>query len=137
MPYGLGATVTTMGRQRLSVEFRNGEKRVESETTFSWSSPYVLCVHTTVDPEGLAMSVHSTYTGHPELRTLGRHLLLGPVGQPPRYRDSPAAAEFGDGLQAPVCVYEHCQQVLELLSDHGRQFTCHIADRDLTPLAPR
>jgi hypothetical protein len=74
------------------------------------------------------------YTGHPELPTLARHLLLGPVGQPARYHEDPPTQAAGDGVRAEVCVYEHCQQVLELLQAEGLEFTCQIADRDLTLL---
>jgi hypothetical protein len=121
-----------MERKMLPITFLENGASVESETTFSWSSPYVFCVHTTIDPAGLALSVHSTYTGHPELPTLARHLLLGPVGQPARYHEDPPAQGSEDGLRARVCVYEHCQQMLELLQAHGLQFRCQIADRDLT-----
>jgi hypothetical protein len=127
-----------MGREMLSVTFlTEGEGPVESETTFAWSSPYVLSVHTTIEPARLAVSVHSSYIGHPELPTLSRHLLLGPAGHSARYRDGPSAHASDAGLQGSACVFEHCQQILELLRDHGLKLTCEIADRDLTPLTHR
>jgi hypothetical protein len=114
-----------------------GEDAFESETTFSWSSPYVLCVHTTLDPAGLAASVHSIYTGHPELPTLARHLLLGPVGHPARYEDERSSEDTVGGLEAHACLLEHCQQVLELLRAHGLSLRCVIAHSDIKPLTAR
>ena len=80
----------------------------------------MLVLQTVMPQQGLALELHSTFVGHAGVRTRATHLLLGPVGQPPRV----VTREDELGIVDPVfrpdsCVYAHCHELTCLLAEHG------------------
>ncbi|MGI8559661.1 MAG: hypothetical protein ACR2ND_15395 [Solirubrobacteraceae bacterium] len=93
---------------------------VGSETTCTWAGAHVLTVHSVIPRSDLALELHSTFVGHPKLRTHVVHLRLGPPGHDPRI----TSADSDDGQLEPTydpraCAYEHAQRLLEILSELG------------------
>jgi hypothetical protein len=91
-----------------------------SETTYSWAGAHVLTLHTVIPRADLALELHSTFVGHPGLRTHVAHLRCGPPGHEP----SLTSADIDDAELEPTyapraCAYEHAQRLIELLSDLG------------------
>ena len=105
---------------RLPITFTLSGEPVESVTRLVRSGPYVLVLQTVMPQRGLAVELHSTFVGHAGVRTRTTHLLLGPVGQPPRV----VTRKDDSGIIDPVCrpdscLYAHCHELLDLLAEHG------------------
>lgn len=81
---------------------------------------YVLTVHTVIPKADLALELHSTFIGHPRVRTHVVHLKLGPLGHEPAL----TSADVDEAQLEPThdprgCAYEHAQRLIEILSDLG------------------
>ena len=111
-------------RSRLSITFTLDGESVESVTHLVRSGPYVLVLQTVMPQRGLAVELHSTFVGHNSVPTHATHLLLGPVGQPPRVITRDDASGILDAVNRPdSCVYAHCHELIDLLADHGLRVT--------------
>ncbi|MGI8557003.1 MAG: hypothetical protein ACR2ND_01630, partial [Solirubrobacteraceae bacterium] len=107
-------------RPRIDLDLTIDGASAESETTCSWAGAHVLTVHTSVPRADLALELHSTFVGHPGLRTHVVHLRLGPPGHEPAL----VAADVDEAQLEPTyapraCAYEHAQRLIEILSDLG------------------
>jgi hypothetical protein len=111
-------------RDRVSITFTLDGERVESVTDLVRSGPYVLVLQTVMPQRGLAVELHSTFVGHHAVRTHASHLLLGPVGQPPRVITRDDASDIIDPVNQPdSCVYVHCHELIGLLAERGLDVT--------------
>ena len=91
---------------------------VESETTCSWGGAHVLTVHTVIPRADLALELHSTFVGHPGLRTHVVHLRLGPPGHEPELTSADVDERSFEPTHSPrACTYEHAQRLIEVLRD--------------------
>ena len=105
---------------RLPVTFRLNDEPVESVTVLVRLGLYVLVLQTVMPQRGLAVELHSTFVGHSAVRTRATHLLLGPVGQPPRVSARHDASGIVDPVNRPdSCVYAHCHELIGLLAERG------------------
>lgn len=124
-----------MRRRRLAITFTLDGEPVKSVTNLVRSGPYVLAIQTVIPQPGLAVELHSTFVGHSAARTHATHLLLGPVGRPPRV----TTRDDGSGVIDPVtrpdsCVYVHCHELIELLADRGLDLTIDSLPAEPVPL---
>jgi hypothetical protein len=95
---------------------------VESETTCSWAGAHVLTIHTVIPGSHLALELHSTFVGHPGVRTHVVHLVLGPPGLAARISTVVHDADGVEPTYAPrACAYEHAQRLIEVLFELGRR----------------
>ena len=93
---------------------------VVSETTCTWAGAHVLTVHTVIPRPDLAFELHSTFVGHPGVRTQVVHLRLGPAGHEPEITSTDADDAQLEPTYAPrACAYEHAQRLIEILADLG------------------
>jgi len=109
-------------RPRIDLDLTIGGAPACSETTYTWAGAHVLTLHTVIPRPDLALELHSTFVGHPRLRTHVVHLRLGPVGHEP----SLTSADLDDAQLEPTyapraCAYEHAQRLIEVLSDLGHR----------------
>lgn len=121
---------------RLPITFTLCGEPVESDTHLVRSGPYVLVLQTVMPQLGLAVELHSTFVGHNAVPTRVTHLLLGPVGRPPRV----IAREDDSGVIDPVdrpdsCVYAHCHELIGLLADRGLDMAVDRLSTEPVPLA--
>jgi hypothetical protein len=80
----------------------------------------VLVLQTVMSQSGLAVEPHSTFVGHGAVPTQATHLLLGPVGRPPRVVTREDASGIVDPVNRPdSCVYAHCHELIDLLAERG------------------
>jgi hypothetical protein len=117
---GGGTVRRVRSRPRIDFELVIDGVSAGSETTCSWGGAHVLTVHTVIPRADLALELHSTFVGHPGLRTHVAHLRLGPPGCEP----SLTSADIDDTEPEPTlapraCAYEHAQRLIEVLSDLG------------------
>ena len=126
-----------MSRRQLAITFALDGEPLESVTHLVRSSPYVLVIHTVMPQRGLAIELHSTFVGHPAARTHAAHLLLGPVGHPPRLttRDDGPGILIDPVNRPDSCVYEHCHELIELLAGRGLDLTVDRLPTQPVPLA--
>lgn len=116
-----GGTVRCVdARPPIDLELTIDADPVVSETTCTWAGAHVLTVHTVIPRPDLALELHSTFVGHPGLRTQVVHLRLGPPGHEPTI----TSAEVDDAELEPTyapraCAYEHAQRLIEILSGLG------------------
>jgi len=120
---------------RLAITFTLDDRPVESVTHLVRPGPYVLVLQTVMPQRGLAAELHSTFVGHTAATTHATHLLLGPVGQPPRV----VARDDDSGIIDPVnrpdsCVYAHCHELTDLLADRGLGLAVECLPARLVPL---
>jgi hypothetical protein len=95
-------------------------QRVESETTCTWAGAHILAVHTVIPRSDLAFELHSTFVGHPGVRTHVVHLRLGPPGHEPEITSTDADDAQLEPTYAPrACAYEHAQRLIEILAGLG------------------
>jgi hypothetical protein len=81
-----------------------------SETTCTWAGAHVLTVHTVIPR--FAFELHSTFVGHPGVRTQVVHLRLGPPGHEPEITSTDADDAQLEPTYAPrACAYEHAQRL--------------------------
>ena len=107
-------------RGRLPITFTLDGEPVESVTYLVRSGLYVLVLQTVMPQPGLAVELHSTFVGHRAVRMQATHLLLGPVGQPPRVITRDDALGIVDPVNRPdSCVYAHCHELIGLLAERG------------------
>jgi hypothetical protein len=107
-------------RPRIDLDLATEGAPVESETTCTWAGAHVLTIHTVVPRPDLALELHSTFVGHPGLRTHVVHLLLGPPGYEPALTSSDVADTQLEPTYAPrACAYEHAQRLIEVLNELG------------------
>lgn len=105
---------------RLPITFTLDGQAVESVTDLVRPCPYVLVLQTVMPQRGLAVELHSTFMGHSSVRTQATHLLLGPIGHPPRVLTRDDSSDIVDPVCRPdSCVYAHCHELVDLLADHG------------------
>jgi hypothetical protein len=115
------ATVRSVrSRPRIHLDLTIGGAPAYSETTYTWAGAHVLTLHTVIPRPDLALELHSTFVGHPGLRTHVVHLRLGPAGHEPLL----ASADLDDAQLEPTyapraCAYEHAQRLIAVLSDLG------------------
>lgn len=121
---------------RLSITFRLDDEPVESVTHLVRSGPYVLVLQTVMPQRGLAVELHSTFVGHNTVRTHATHLLLGPVGRPPRLIARDDASGIIDPLSRPdSCVYAHCHELIGLLAERDLDLTVGLLPTQPIPLS--
>jgi hypothetical protein len=121
MAYGASGTVWGVSeRPVIDLELRLDGKPVESETTCTWGGPHVLVVHTVIPRGDLALELHSTFVGHPDIDTHVTHLVLGPPGRAPELISSDHD-ELDPMLSPRGCVYEHAQRLIEVLDELGHR----------------
>ena len=107
-------------RGRLPITFTLDGEPIKSVTDLVRSGPYVLVLQTVMPQSGLAVELHSTFVGQGAVRTHATHLLLGPVGQPPRVITRDDALGIVDPVNRPdSCVYAHCHELIGLLAERG------------------
>jgi hypothetical protein len=112
-------------RPRLDLDLTIDGAPAESETTCTWAGAHVLTVHTVIPQPDLAVELHSTFVGHPGIRTHVSHLRLGPIGHEPSITS--ADDEHLEPTYAPrACAYEHAQRLIEILSDLGRHAAVNV-----------
>jgi hypothetical protein len=114
-------------RPRIDLDLTIGGAPAYSETTYTWAGAHVLTLHTVIPRADLALELHSTFVGHPRVRTHVVHLRLGPAG----YEPSLTHADLDDGQLEPTyapraCAYEHAQRLIEVLSDLGHCATVNV-----------
>lgn len=107
-------------RPLIDLELTIDAEPVVSETTCTWAGAHILTVHTVIPRSDLALELHSTFVGHPGLRTHVVHLRLGPPGDEPTI----SSADVDDAQLEPTfapraCAYEHAQQLIEILVGLG------------------
>jgi hypothetical protein len=107
-------------RPAIDLELRLDGQPVESETTCTWAGAYVLAVHTVIPRADLALELHSTFVGHPDVETHVAHLVLGPPGSSPELTSSDHA-QLDPMLSPRGCVYEHAQRLIEVLDELGHR----------------
>ncbi len=105
-----------------------------SQTRFTSAGAWVLTIASTLPgPDGPAVELHSTYVGHPGLRTRATHLQLGPD----THQSSLLAAEHNDHAHPEDCLvlyrprelaYDHAHRLLELLKQLGHAATVTVPD---------
>jgi hypothetical protein len=116
-------------RELIELELTLDGQPVQSETRYTWAGAYVLSVHTVIPQAGLAVELHSTFVGHPGVDTHATHLLLGPAGSAPSIRCGAHEHEHLDPVFQPrACVYEHAQQLIEQLAEHGHRAGVTVPD---------
>ena len=107
-------------RDRLAIAFTLDGEPVESTTLLVRVGPYVLVLQTVMPQSGLALELHSTFVGHNGVSTHANHLLLGPVGHPPRVIARDDDWRVIDPVSRPdSCVYAHCHELIGLLAERG------------------
>lgn len=109
-------------------------RNAPSETHFTRAGAWVLTIATTLPgPEGPVVELHSTYTGHPGLRTRSTHLQLGPASQ----HADVLSVEHRDDARAEDCLvlfrprelaYDHAHRLLELLQQLGELASVEIPE---------
>ena len=114
-------------RPRIDLDLTIGGAPAWSETTYTWAGAHVLTLHTVLPRPDLALELHSTFVGHPRLRTHVVHLRLGPAGHEP----SLTSADLDDAQLEPTyapraCAYEHAQRLIEVLSDLGHAAVVNV-----------
>ena len=117
---GGGTVQSVRPRPPIDLDLTIDGGAVDGETTCSWGGAHVLTIHTVIPRADLALELHSTFVGHPGLRTHVVHLRLGPPGHEP----SLTTVDADDGELEPTyaarsCAYEHAQRLIEVLSDLG------------------
>ena len=111
-------------RGRLPITFTLDGEPVESTTHLVRSGPYVLVLQTVMPRRGLAVELHSTFVGHSAMPTHATHLLLGPVGRHPHLVTRNDALGIVDPVNRPdSCVYAHCHELIDLLTERGLAVT--------------
>jgi hypothetical protein len=121
LAYGASGTVWGVAeRPVIDLELRLDGQPVESETTCTWAGAYVLVVHTVLPRPDLALELHSTFVGHPDVETHVAHLVLGPPGRAPEL-NSADHGELDPMLSPRGCVYEHAQHLIEVLHELGHR----------------
>ncbi len=112
----------------------------KSETRFTRAGAWVLTIASTLPgPDGPVVELHSTYVGHPGLRTRATHLQLGPdCGQ-----SALLSAEHADDRQPEDCLvlfrprdlaYDHAHRLLELLQQLGHTASVDIPEHAFNAL---
>jgi hypothetical protein len=125
-----GGTVHSMRpRPAIDLDLTVDGAPVDSETTCSWGGAHVLTIHTVIPGADLALELHSTFVGHPGLRTHVVHLRLGPPGREPSLTTVDADdGEFEPTYAARACAYEHAQRLIEVLSEFGHFAAINVPD---------
>lgn len=104
---------------------------VRSHSRATSIGPYVLVLDTVL-PER-AIELHSTYTGHPSVKTISSHLPLAPD-----IHESFAVEHDHD--QLPViharrrCLYDHLHQLQDLLDRAGLQASIPLDEEAIAAL---
>jgi len=93
-------------RPSIDLELSIDAEPVVSETTCTWAGAHVLTVHTVVPRSDLALELHSTFVGHPGLRTQVVHLRLGPPGHEP----TSTSSEVDEAQLEPTYAPNHFAQ---------------------------
>ena len=107
-------------RPTIDLKLTIDARPVVSETTCTWAGAHVLTVHTVIPRSDLALELHSTFVGHPGVRTQVVHLRLGPPGHEPEITSTDADDAQLEPTYAPrACAYEHAQRLIEILADLG------------------
>jgi hypothetical protein len=102
---------------------------VSSETVCQWAGAYVLVIATTLPEPGLAIEVHSTFVGHPDVSTCATHLRLGPIGQPPfTIVAEHEHTEMNPKTRPRECAYEHAEILLQTLNSLDYQAAIDVPD---------
>ena len=121
---------------RLLITFSLNNEPVESVTHSVRPGPYVLVLQTVMPQRGLAVELHSTFVGHNDASTHAAHLLLGPVGQPPRVVARDDDLRIIDPVNRPdSCVYAHCHELIDLLAERGLDLAVGRLPAQPVPLA--
>lgn len=82
-----------------------------------------------------AVELHSTFVGHTAVPTHVSHLLLGPVGQPPRVVTRDDESGIIDPVNRPdSCIYAHCHELIDLLDTYGLDLAVDRLPTRLVPL---
>lgn len=123
-------------RARLPITFTLAGEAVESVTRMARQGPYVLVVQTVMPQSALAVELHSTFVGHAAVRTQATHLLLGPVGRPPRVITRDDDSGIVDPIDRPdSCVYAHCHELIDLLGARGLDLSVVRLPTRLVPVS--
>ena len=121
---------------QVPIALRLDGEPVESVTHLVRAGPYVLVLQTVMPQRGLAVELQSTFVGHHAVRTHATHLLLGPVGQPPRLITRDDDSGIIDPVNRPdSCVYAHCHELIGLLAEHGLDVMVDQLPAQPVPLA--
>ncbi len=117
---GGGTFRVVRARPPIDLRVRIDGQPVVSETTCTWAGAHVLTVHTVIPRSDVAFELHSTFVGHPGVRTQVVHLRLGPPGHEPEITSTDADDAQLEPTYAPsACAYEHAQRLIEILADLG------------------
>lgn len=110
------------------------------ETRFVRAGAWILMIATTLPgPDGPVVELHSSYTGHPGIRTRSTHLQLGPE----RDHSAIETAEHTDDAQTENCLilfrprelaYDHTHRLLTHLQQLGHHATAQIPEHAFTAL---
>ncbi len=106
-----------------------------SDTRFTRAGAWVLSIASTLPgPDGPVVELHSTYVGHPGLRTRATHLQLGPRSG----ESALLSAEHRDDREPEDCLvlfrprelaYDHAHRLLELLQQLGHTAAVTVPDQ--------
>jgi hypothetical protein len=115
------------GKIPLRVELEG--RAVRSETVYAQSGAYALTIVTTVRGPELPVELHSTYVGHPGVRTHATHLRLGPEA-------SSSSVDSTEHTDDEIClvfrprnaVYDHAHELVEVLDGLGYRASVHVDD---------
>jgi len=113
----------------IALEIKLDGHQAGSETSSLWAGPNLFTVVTKLPEADLAVELHSTFVGHPDVPTCATHLALGPAG----YKPTTITAEHehadldraGDVRQF---VYEHAQILIEILGELGYQIGIDVPE---------
>ena len=111
-----GATVRcTVPRTQVDCPIGLDDRPVRCETLLGDAGPYTLAVSTTLGD--LAISLHSTYLGHPDAdETQVAHLLLGP-GRTETKAHAVDPAALPVAHRRRLCLYDHLAVLREFVAD--------------------
>lgn len=106
----------------------------EAHSTYAWSGGGTVLTISTVLPErALAAELVSTYVGHPSIRTVATHLMLGPVGQ----ENDVLTVEhehLSPAESARECAYDHAHQLIDQLCRAGREASVQLDELSFAEL---
>jgi hypothetical protein len=109
----------------VTISLGAGEHPVATRTRMTGLGAYVLVLDTVLPVQGVEL--HSTYTGHPKVKTLSCHLMLA-------HGLHDTLTVEHDHASIPViherraCLYDHLQRLQDLLAQLGHQ--AHIPLQD-------
>lgn len=105
-------------RSQIPIKIAIDGKPVRSSTLATSVGAYILVIETVLPDQ--AIDLHSTYTGHANVKTQATHLVLTPD-----LREATTVEHDHDQLPVTharrTCLYDHLHQLQDLLQENGMQ----------------